>query len=212
MFPLGGPLMPGALLPLQVFEPRYLEMIDRCLVSRSAEFGVVMIERGSEIGGGDVRTKVGTMARIVEVKTITDGRLAVLAVGQRRIEVIRWLDDDPFPQAEVREWPDEDLVNGEIESPSLLSARRATAMSDLDRVLGLVSELGVEVPERPDLDELSPVEASYAVATLAPLGSADRQRLLCAGGVHRRFELFAEVLSEVEDSLRFRLLNSRSDD
>lgn len=89
--------MPGALLPLQVFEPRYLEMIDRCLVSRSAEFGVVMIERGSEIGGGDVRTTVGTMARIVEVKTITEGRLAVLAVGQSRIEVIRWLDDDPFP-------------------------------------------------------------------------------------------------------------------
>ncbi len=212
MFPLGGPLMPGALLPLQVFEPRYLEMIDRCLVSRSAEFGVVMIERGSEIGGGDVRTTVGTMARIVEVKTITEGRLAVLAVGQSRIEVIRWLDDDPFPRAEVREWPDEDLVNGEIESPSLLAARRATAMSDLDRVLGLLSELGVEVPERPDLDDLGPVEASYAVATLAPLGSADRQRLLCAGGVHRRFELFAEVLSEVEDSLRFRLLNSRSDD
>jgi len=212
MFPLGGPLMPGALLPLQVFEPRYLELIDRCLVSRSAEFGVVMIERGSEVGGGDVRTNVGTAARIVEVKTITEGRLAVLAVGQRRIEVVRWLDDDPFPRAEVRDWPDEDLVDGGIVSPSQVADLRVTAMRGLDRVRGLVSELGVEVPERPDLDDLDPVEASYAVATLAPLGSADRQRLLCAGGVRRRFELFSEVLSEVEDSLRFRLLNSRSDD
>jgi len=211
MFPLGSPLMPGALLPLHIFEPRYLEMIDRCLVSRSMEFGVVMIERGSEVGGGEIRTKIGTAARVVEVEPIAEGRLAVLAVGQRRIEVVRWLDDDPFPQAEIREWPDEDLEVGDLDSPSIVGLR-AAAVRDLDRVLGLVSELGVEVPERPDLGDLDAVEASYAVTTLAPLGSADRQRLLCAGGVRRRLELFAEVLSEVEDSLRFRLLNSRPDD
>lgn len=206
MFPLGGPLMPGALLPLQVFEPRYLEMIDRCLVSRVPEFGVVMIERGSEVGGGDVRSTVGTTARIVDVKTIVEGRLAVLAVGERRIEVVRWLEDDPHPVAEVRDWPDRD-DDSDVDH----LAMRVGALDALDRVLALTAELGVQVPERPDLDELNEVEVSYAVVTLAPLGASDRQRLLRAQGPGRRFRLFAEAISEVEDSLRFRLLNPGPD-
>lgn len=206
MFPLGGPLMPGALLPLQVFEPRYLEMIDRCLVSRVPEFGVVMIERGSEVGGGDVRSTVGVTARIVDVKTIVEGRLAVLAVGERRFEVVRWLEDDPHPIADVRDWPD-----ANEDSDGDLAASRVDALMALDRVLALTAELGVQVPERPSLDELDEVEVSYAVVTLAPLGASDRQRLLRASGPRHRLRLFAEAISEVEDSLRFRLLNPGPD-
>lgn len=212
MFPLGGPLMPGALLPLNVFEPRYLEMIDRCLVSSTAEFGVVLIERGSEVGGGDTRSDVGTTARIVEVRTTAQSRLAVLAVGERRFRVDRWLEDDPYPIAEIHEWPDEDVVGGELRWPEEVAELRSAAVEGLDRVLALVAELGVEVPERPDLEDLDPVAASFAVATLAPLGAADRQRLLCAGGVRARFASFARVCDEVEDSLRFRLLNARADE
>jgi Lon protease-like protein len=206
MFPLGGPLMPGSLLPLQVFEPRYLEMIDRCLVSRVPEFGVVMIERGSEVGGGDVRSTVGTTARIVDVKRIVEGRLAVLAVGERRIEVVRWLEDDPHPIAEVRDWPDE--IDG---SDADLPVLRASAIEALDRVLALTVELGVQVPERPDLGELDAFDVSFAVVTLAPLGASDRQRLLRADGACRRLRLFVDAIAEVEDSLRFRLLNPGPD-
>lgn len=206
MFPLGGPLMPGALLPLQVFEPRYLEMIDRCLVSQVPEFGVVMIERGSEVGGGDVRSDVGTTARIVDVTRIVEGRLAVLAVGERRIEVTRWLDDDPYPIAEVRDWPDDDH-----EPVTDAAALRSDAVEALDRVLALAARLGAEVPERPDLSDLGVVEASYAVATLAPLGAADRQRLLRTAGATARLRRFSEVVGEVEDSLRFRLSNPGTD-
>ena len=58
MFPLGTVLLPGAPLPLQVFEPRYRGLTHDCLAG-VPEFGVVLIERGSEVGGGDVRTNVG---------------------------------------------------------------------------------------------------------------------------------------------------------
>ncbi|HEX5095168.1 MAG TPA: LON peptidase substrate-binding domain-containing protein, partial [Acidimicrobiia bacterium] len=57
MFPLGTVLFPHALLPLQVFEPRYRVMM-RNLLDGEREFGVVLIERGSEVGGGDVRFDV----------------------------------------------------------------------------------------------------------------------------------------------------------
>ena len=65
MFPLGSVLFPSLALPLHVFEPRYRAMT-RHLLSEGVEpeFGVVLIERGSEVGGEDVRRDVGTVARL----------------------------------------------------------------------------------------------------------------------------------------------------
>ena len=80
MFPLGTVLFPGAVLPLHVFEPRYRALVRDCLAG-DREFGVVLIERGSEVGGGDVRVEVGTVARIVQVAEPPDGRVGA---GHRR--------------------------------------------------------------------------------------------------------------------------------
>ncbi len=73
MFPLGTVLLPGMPLSLHVFEPRYRQMVDDCRAG-DGTFGVVLIERGSEVGGGDVRTDVGTLTRIVEARELPDGR------------------------------------------------------------------------------------------------------------------------------------------
>jgi Lon protease-like protein len=94
MFPLGVVLFPGMALPLHIFEARYREMIQDCL-RHGQEFGVVLIERGSEVGGGDQRSDVGTVAHITEAAQLPDGRWALLAVGTRRIRVQTWLPDDP---------------------------------------------------------------------------------------------------------------------
>ena len=67
-----------------------------------------MIERGWEVGGGDQRADVGVVARMVQVDALDDGRYAVVAVGTRRIRVNAWLPDDPYPLADVDDWPDED--------------------------------------------------------------------------------------------------------
>ena len=72
MFPLGGVLLPGAVLPLHVFEPRYRQLVVDCLADDDGdpEFGVTLIERGSEVGGGDQRTDVGVVARMVRVEAL----------------------------------------------------------------------------------------------------------------------------------------------
>ena len=112
MFPLGSVLLPGMLLPLHVFEDRYRQMVDDVLAAsaggreRPAEFGVCLIERGSEVGGGDVRSDVGCMARILEGQQTDDGRWALLSVGDRRVRITEWLVDDPYPMAIVEDWPD----------------------------------------------------------------------------------------------------------
>src|SRR6476659_11505422 len=100
MFPLGTVLFPHALLPLHVFEPRYRLMTQRVL-NGDGEFGVVLIERGSEVGGGDTRFGVGTVARVVRAHELPDGGYVLATVGTRRFRVARWLADDPYPRAEV---------------------------------------------------------------------------------------------------------------
>ncbi len=85
MFPLGTVLLPGQTLPLHVFEPRYRELVRVCL-DGDGTFGVVLIERGSEVGGGDVRApNVGTVARITGWRrAATDGRRADRAAPRGR--------------------------------------------------------------------------------------------------------------------------------
>ena len=65
MFPLGSVLLPSMVLPLHVFEPRYRALV-RDVLDGDGEFGVCLISRGHEVGGDDVRTDVGTVARVHE--------------------------------------------------------------------------------------------------------------------------------------------------
>src|ERR1700730_11863947 len=92
MFPLGTVLFPHAVLPLHVFEPRYRTMT-RDVLDGDQEFGVVLIERGSEVGGGDARFGVGTIAHIVQAAELADGRFALVVVGVSRLRVEHWLPD-----------------------------------------------------------------------------------------------------------------------
>ena len=105
MFPLGSVLFPGQILPLHIFEPRYMEMMTDCLGEDDEGdklFGVALIERGSEVGGGDVRTNVGTAARIVSHRSLDGGRMAVLAVGERRSASFGMAGRRPLPASRSR--------------------------------------------------------------------------------------------------------------
>jgi uncharacterized protein len=194
MFPLGGVLLPGMLLPLHVFEPRY-RSLTRDVLAADGRFGVVLIERGSEVGGGDVRTDVGTVAEVVSSEELADGRWLVVAVGRERLRVDQWLPDDPYPRARVRAWPDEAVT---IDAGAVAAVR-----TRLERVLALAAELGHEVPDV-DLPD-DPVIASYHASVLAPVGPLDAQRLLSLPDAGRRLDLLDRLLAEQEDVLRFRL-------
>jgi Lon protease-like protein len=208
MFPLGSVLLPGAVLPLHVFEPRYRQLVIDCLADDTGdpEFGVTLIERGWEVGGGDERSPVGTVARMVRVEALDGGRYALVAVGTRRIRVNAWLPDDPYPIADVDDWPDADP-----DEPGL--DERVVAMTDrLHEVLALAAELG-EAPADIDLGVISddPLVASYHLTALAPLGPADNYRLLCSPSPAARLGLLATALDDVEAMLRFRLRSASED-
>lgn len=194
MFPLGTVLLPGMVLPLHVFEPRYRQMLTDVLED-GRQFGVVLIERGHEVGGDDSRTSVGTMAEIVRAEEFDDGRWVVIAVGTDRIRVDHWLDDAPYPRAEISLWPDDD---GDVDAALLTDVGRR-----LERVLALSSELGEDVPDV-DFDS-DPLTASFQAVILSPLGPQDTQDLLAQPDGRERLTRLAAMLDDQEEVLRFRL-------
>ena len=196
MFPLQSVLFPSAVLPLHVFEPRYRELT-RCALAGNREFGVTLIERGSEVGGGDARFAIGTRAHIVEAAELPDGRWALVAVGVRRISVVGWLPDAPFPQADV------DDLSEPAPGPDV-GALRAEAERWLRRALALRAELGY--PAAPATVELpdDPVTAAFQIGALAPMGPADAQRVLQVANTDDRLRLLAQLLEEETDVLEQR--------
>jgi len=196
MFPLGSVLFPHAALPLHVFEPRYRALVEDCLAGEP-EFGVVLIERGSEVGGGDVRFDVGTVARIVEVSQFPDGRYALVALGTARLEVVEWLADDPYPQARVE-------VLEEADAGVAVNARNALE-HEVRRVLALAAELGVSVPPHDVRLADDPRRATFEACALAPIQPLDAQRLLEVGDPSERLVRLTELLTDTAELLELRL-------
>ena len=208
MFPLGGVVFPGELMPLRVFEPRYRQLVLDCLAADTPAFGSTLIERGSEVGGGDERASVGT-ALVIRTVAPAEGRQFHLStVGVRRLTVLEWLPDDPYPRADVEEWPDQPPAEGDVD---LVTARIAAlgAEAQAVRMLAARAQGGREPVRReqvrqPTLSE-DPVIAGYQIAAAVPLGPADRFRVLQAPSVVARLDVLEEALADLSAALRFRI-------
>jgi ATP-dependent Lon protease len=196
MFPLGTVLFPHGVLPLHVFEPRYRTMTEHCLAN-DARFGVVLIERGSEVGGGDHRFGVGTTARIVQAGRVDDGRWVLMTVGEDRVRVSRWLPDDPYPIAAVD-------VLAEQGSPAAASLIPDVGRA-LQRMLALRAELGEPGPGLDVALADDPVRASFEACALAALGPLDAQQLLETDDTVERLTRLAALLHEETAVLELRL-------
>lgn len=197
MFPLGSVLFPGAILPLQVFEPRFRSLIAD-VANTDNRFGVVLIMRGSEVGGGDERNDVGTVAEIVRRGEAEDGRILITAVGQERIRARRWLEDDPYPCAEVE-------VLAESGSGDELAAALADASAARRRLVALAIEMGANGQQlHIDLPGDSQ-RAAWVLCEAAPVGSYDRQRLLETDDPVTRLRLVERILSQQTEDLEVAL-------
>ena len=197
MFPLGIVHFPHVVLPLQVFEPRYRELTADCLEG-GREFGVVLIERGSEVGGGDSRFDVGTATTIVDAAVDDRGVIKLETVGTRRIRVTRWLDDDPYPRAETVDVASPVIGDGELEALAL-------AEREVRRALALRAEL--DEPAAPFNIALDgdPARALFQLAAIAPLGPADQQRVLATEDGRDLLALLARLAAEEAAVLAQRL-------
>jgi Lon protease-like protein len=197
MFPLGTVLFPHVHLPLHIFELRYRALVNDCLRNRR-EFGVVLIERGHEVGGGDERFGVGTVARITDAAELPDGRWVVSTMGTRRIRIATWLPDDPYPLALVTDLSERG--DAAIDTEALAAAEQAVR-----RAIALNAEMNEPgAPTNVTVDDEPPVKA-WHLAALAPLSPIDQQRLLEEDDATERLRLLATFANEAADVLAYRL-------
>ncbi len=196
MFPLNSVVFPSTAVPLRIFETRYQRLLDR-VMRADGQFGIVLIERGHEVGGDDVRFDVGSRVKVVAMSPIgASNDRAIVVVGMNRIRVQEWLPDDPHPEADVEELTEE----GCDSSPEL-----EEALISLRTVLALASEIGANVAAlKLDFAE-DPIAASFQLSSLSPLAAIDQQKLLEAPDSRTRLTVAKQMLDEQADLLRYRL-------
>ena len=171
LFPLNSVLVPGLVLPLHVFEPRYQILVQALLeLPEDAErqFGVVAIRSGREVGthGAHALYGMGCTAELREVTPYSDGRYDLVTVGETRFRLLG-LDEDagtPYHTGFV-EFVSEEDGDGDVSA----LAERVT-----ERFADYRERLGVEVTELPD----QPQVISYLVAAAVVLELPERQGLL----------------------------------
>jgi Lon protease-like protein len=204
MFPLQSALLPDEDLPMQIFEPRYTALVRDCLSDDDPRFGVVLISQGREVGGGDVRCDVGTVARIVECTELAgSGRFVLRCRTGERIRVCEWLPDDPYPRAVVQAWPDE--PGGPVSANQLEELE--------DRVMALFERIAAarnfSLPERAVVLGIADTDDAgarlYALASRVPIGAADRYSVLSAPSAAERLVALSEAVDSVAAVVEFQL-------
>ena len=171
LFPLGSVLVPGLVLPLHIFEPRYRLLVEALMAlpdGATRQFGVVAIRSGHEVGDGNAHAlhAVGCTAELREVTPYSDGRFDIVTVGETRFR-LDGIDESagtPYLTGVVELLPEED-GEGDLEALT-------------DRVIEQFAEyraaLEVDVTELPD----DPRVVSYLVAAAVILDVPERQQLL----------------------------------
>lgn len=203
MFPLEVAMLPGEPLPLRIFEPRYSAMIADCLAGERT-FGVVLIAAGREVGGGDARNDVGALARIADVDEQGGGRYRLRCEVGDRFRVVQWLDDDPYPRAEVVRWPDEP---GAPVTGSDITDVEDAALNVFSRV---AQARGEELPSSEELfGSAEPGQQAgdrlYALAARIPIGQADRYAVLAAPSASARLAVLREAVETLRAMVEFQL-------
>ena len=196
LFPLDTVLFPDAAIPLQVFEDRYKLMVQRCLEGDS-EFGVVLIKSGSEVGGPAEPHSVGTVARIIDVERLDEGRMRIAVAGRERFRIEEITQRLPYMEGWVvalQEKEEEALSAPEMDAVRQAAAEQVRLLHGLRR--GWVRE-----PKLP----AEPVALSYFIAVLLQVGSDEKQALLEESSPPARLRAELRLMERDRERLRARV-------
>lgn len=175
LFPLGLVMLPGEVVPLHIFEPRYRLMIGECLDSETG-FGVVWT-------GEDGLRDVGCGAEVTKVlERLEDGRMNILTQGTQAFHLSRRIEDMPYPAGDV-EWLEDD-PSGAADPGASEAARAAYA--------DLVERVTETRPESADLDAMGAYDMAATIAFDAP----EKQDLLELRDEDERMRRLAALCSQ----------------
>jgi len=194
MFPLDSVLLPGMPMPLRIFEERYLKLLGDLVTQENPEFGVVLIERGSQVGGGDKRMNIGTIASVTDIGT-SEQFYGLESVGTQRFRVNAWLPDDPYPIADIDFLPD--LIWEETLMPV-----RVHLETKARQLLAFASEFGDLQYGADVVLSDDPIDACWQLAGILPTGSLDQADLLECRSAEELLSRTYEIVKSADVALR----------
>ena len=191
MFPLGMVVFPNTKFQLRIFEERYIKLVKYCTNTDSA-FGVCLIAKGHEVGGGDERYQFGTLAKIDSVAKIGSEQLSIRCQGVGRIEVTKWLPEDSYPKASIEFCEAQDTESVTIDQLAQLRLIAERTSKNVEKLTGIPQ------PPLPKLSE-GPVEGIYELAESSFLGAYDRYQVLAENTLRLRFHTLKELMIGVDE-------------
>lgn len=203
LFPLSTVLYPGGLLPLRVFEVRYLDMISKCHKT-GAPFGVVSLTEGSEVrqpsGDGfapEAFSAIGTLATLSEFSAPQSGLLTIRCTGIQRFKILR--------REKLRHglWV-ADVARLENDMPVSIPPDLQKTAAALDRLIQSVQPADGSAPKIPLLQPYQLDDCGWVAnrwCELLPLPLALKQRLLELDNPLVRLELVCDILERTGISL-----------
>lgn len=186
LFPLHTVLFPGGVMPLRIFEPRYLDMISRCMKEQSS-FGVALIREGSETGKAAITYDLGTLVNVDYFHMRSDGLLGITVRGTERFRIVaRDTRPDQLVMATVETFPNE---------PGVPLPEKFQGLSEMLR--GIIRQMGQPyVKLLPQYEEASWV--SSRLTELLPIGLDQKQYFLHLDDSVQRLERLEEILKNLE--------------
>lgn len=186
LFPLNSIILPKGRIPLQLFEPRYIDMLTRCLKEQQG-FVVVLLQKGQESGLKAAFHSLGTYVRIIDFQQLDNGLLGITVEGERKVRVVRnWQQDDGLHLGDL------ELV--EEEAPTELPGRYHELLSVLQALFRhpVVTELEMA----PDFDDAR--EVGWRLTELLPLDNPEKQSLLEMQDPLQRLDRLLELVEVLE--------------
>ena len=167
LFPLRTVLFPGAILPLRIFEQRYLNMVRDCARSDTG-FGVCLIREGEEAVSPVRTAQVGTHAQVVDWYTLDDGLLGISTIGTRRfLTESVWQEEDGLYKAEI----------SVLAEPAPCPVPEAYSVLS-DMLSRFMEKVGAQYPQSSENDLQDAVWVGYRLSELLPLSWVEKQHLL----------------------------------
>lgn len=194
LFPLNAILVPGLVLPLHIFEPRYRLMIQELMEipeEEKREFGIVAVRDGHDISlsGINALHPVGTSTILREVNAHEDGRYDIVSTGSRRFRITSLDSSSPLLRADVEWLPEPEIIPTEKltlltqETLQEFSAYRSALSGEFSSDVSMFEELPTD-----------PTIVSYLLTAAILLPTAERQKLLAAEDTESRLALIRTVL------------------
>lgn len=187
LFPLNTVLFPGGMLPLRIFEPRYLDMISNCL-KIGCGIGVVLIEHGREVGSAAETHPVGTLSEIHYWHQRSDGMLGLTLRGKQRFRILsQQVLPNQLIQAEVELLPE--VIGQQLEPQYAFLAKM------LENILSQLEPPYSTMPTR--LDDADWVASR--LIELLPIDLLKKQEMLLIDSPNIRLKQIASLLQNLRE-------------